>query len=109
MILLQPLVDILYIDDGIVHKRTYGNAHTAKSHCIYIHAKQIENNYSSQERQWDSKERNHRCTQACKEQEEHQYNAHCTLNERTAHVVHGRLYIIGLTENLGIDRNIGRQ
>ena len=49
MVLPQALIHILHVNDGIVHKGTDGNTHTAEGHCIYIHPEQIEHNHSAEQ------------------------------------------------------------
>ena len=38
LVSLQTLVNILYVDDSIIHKATDGNAHTTESHGIDFHS-----------------------------------------------------------------------
>ena len=44
MVLSQTFIDILNINNGIIHKTSYGNAHATQGHCVYFHAKEINGN-----------------------------------------------------------------
>ena len=45
MVLPEPLIDVLHIDDGVVHQRTDGDTHAAEGHRVDVHAEQMQHQH----------------------------------------------------------------
>ena len=87
MILLQALVDILHIDDGIIHQRPYGYAHASQCHGIDFHAYGIDNNQGGQKAHGDGHNGDDGGAEIAQEQEENDDDENGSLQQCSSHIV----------------------
>ena len=106
-VLAQALVDVLHIDDGIVHERPDGDGQSAEAHRIDGEPQCVEREDGGHEGQGDGDERDDGRAHVHQEDEEHDDHEDGPLDERALHVVDGAVDESLLTIHVGGEHHVG--
>ena len=105
----QTLVDILHIDDGIVHKRADGDGHTAQTHGVDGKPHGVEGEERDDQRQGDGDQRDESGAHVQEEDEEYDDHKDAAFEERLADIVDGAAYEAFLTVDVGGHLHVVRE
>ena len=109
MILPEPLVHILHIDDGIVHEGTDGDAHSSQSHRVDVHSEQLQHDHCGKKRDRDGNHGDKGGPETAQEEEQDEDNEYGALQQSPCDIVDRRLDVVSLTEHSGVHHDILRK
>ncbi len=102
----QFLVDVLHINDGVVHQTADSDAHAAQGHRIDILPREIEHEHGAQKGEGNGDHGNERGTETAQKEQQDKHHKDRAFQKAAPHIAHRGFDKVGLPEHLGVEVHV---